>query len=121
MSRAVTLGIGGFLGHDANAALVVGGEIVAAAQEERYTRVKHDGRFPARAIADCLALGGVEAAEVDEVVFGEKHFQARLFDRTGRRSSAWSRAFAALLPARWEADYLAPARALFPRARFLSA
>jgi carbamoyltransferase len=116
-ARAVTLGIGGFLGHDANAALLVDGEIVAAAQEERYTRRKHDGRFPEAAIADCLALGGVAPEEVGTVVFGEKHVQARLFDRTGRRASALSRLFAALLPGRWEADYLGPAKRLFPRAR----
>jgi carbamoyltransferase len=119
--RAVTLGIGGFLGHDANAALVVDGEIVAAAQEERYTRRKHEGRFPESAIADCLAIGGLEPGEVDTVAFGEKHVQSRLFDRSGRRASALSRAFAGLLPERWEADYRAPARRLFPHARFRSA
>jgi len=121
MRHCITLGIGGFLGHDANAALVVGGAVVAAAQEERYTRRKHDGRFPELALGDCLAIGGIEPAEVEQVVFGEKHLQSRLFDRTGRRASAWSRTFARLLPARWEADYLGPARRLFPRARFLSA
>lgn len=119
--RGVVLGVGGFLGHDANAALVIGETIAGAAQEERYSRRKHDGRFPEQAIVDCLALGGCEPGEVETVVFGEKHLQSRLFDRTGRRASAWSRALAGVLPFRWESDYLAPARRLFPRARILSA
>ncbi|MGH7856748.1 MAG: carbamoyltransferase N-terminal domain-containing protein, partial [Candidatus Binatia bacterium] len=55
---AITLGVGGFLGHDGNAALVADGEILFAAQEERYTRKKHDGRFPESAIEDALASSG---------------------------------------------------------------
>lgn len=121
MTREVTLGIGGFLGHDANAALVVDGEIVAAAQEERYSRRKHDGAFPRRAIADCLAIAGLRASEVTTVVFAEKHLQSRFFDRTGRNASRLSLALARVLPSRWEADYFAPARALFPEARIRSA
>lgn len=119
--REVTLGIGGFLGHDANAALVVDGEVVAAAQEERYTRRKHDGGFPTRAIADCLAIGGLRPADVTTVVFAEKHLQSRFFDRTGRNASRLSLLLARALPSRWEADYLAPAQALFPGARVRSA
>jgi len=119
--HSIALGIGGFLGHDANAALVADGEILAAAQEERYTRRKHEGSFPANAIVDCLTIAGLDAGDVDTVVFGEKHLQSRLFDHTGRRASALSRAFSSLLPERWEADYLGPARRLFPRASFLSA
>ncbi len=119
--REVTLGIGGFLGHDANAALVVDGRIVAAAQEERYSRRKHDGGFPYRAIADCLSLGGLSAADVTTVVFAEKHLQSRFFDNTGRNSSRLSLALARVLPRRWEADYLAPARTLFPQAAIRSA
>lgn len=118
---AVTLGIGGFLGHDANAALVVDGRIVAAAQEERYSRRKHDGAFPVRAIEDCLRIGGLSPGDVESVVFAEKHLQSRLFDRTGIVSNAWSEWLGSWLPMRWEADYLAPARRLFPQARFLYA
>ena len=44
-SRPVILGIGGLLGHDANAALIVDGRLIASSQEERHTRRKHDGRF----------------------------------------------------------------------------
>lgn len=112
----VTLGIGGFLGHDANAAVVVDGRIAAAAQEERYSRRKHDGAFPARAISDCLEIAGVRPEEVTTVAFAEKHLQSRLFDRTERGASGLSLALARLLPRRWEAEYLRPARELFPSA-----
>lgn len=58
--------------HDAAAALVVDGEVVAAAEEERFSRVKHDNRLPERAIASVLAVGRVAASELDAVVFHEK-------------------------------------------------
>ncbi len=65
------LGISAFY-HDSAAALVVDGEIVAAAQEERFTRVKHDHRFPDRAIDYCLREGGLSAEDLDHVVFYDK-------------------------------------------------
>ncbi|RIK73326.1 MAG: hypothetical protein DCC68_25095 [Planctomycetota bacterium] len=65
------LGISAFY-HDSAAALVVDGEIVAAAQEERFSRRKHDDRFPARAIEYCLAEAGISAAELDHVAFYDK-------------------------------------------------
>ena len=58
--------------HDAAAALVVDGEIVAAAEQERFSRVKHDAGLPEAAIASCLALGGIEPDDLDVVVFHEK-------------------------------------------------
>jgi carbamoyltransferase len=67
------LGISAFY-HDSAAALVVDGRIVAAAQEERFTRKKHDPRFPRLAIASCLAQGGITLDQVDHVVFYEKPF-----------------------------------------------
>lgn len=67
------LGISG-LYHDSAAALVVDGTIVAAAQEERFTRKKHDSAFPRRAIAYVLEEAGVGLAEVDHVVFYDKPF-----------------------------------------------
>jgi carbamoyltransferase len=67
------LGISAFY-HDSAAALVRDGEIVAAAQEERFTRKKHDARFPAHAIAYCLAEAGIAPRELDQVVFYEKPF-----------------------------------------------
>jgi carbamoyltransferase len=67
------LGISAFY-HDAAAALVVDGRIVAAAQEERFTRRKHDPRFPARAIEYCLSAAGLSPADLDYVGFYEKPF-----------------------------------------------
>ncbi|HUQ92535.1 MAG TPA: carbamoyltransferase [Bryobacteraceae bacterium] len=67
------LGISAFY-HDSASALVRDGEIVAAAQEERFTRRKHDARFPAHAIHYCLAEEGVRLDEVDYVVFYDKPF-----------------------------------------------
>ena len=58
--------------HDAAAALVRDGEIVAAAQEERFTRRKHDPSFPTNAAAYCLAEAGIEAADLDAVAFYDK-------------------------------------------------
>src|SRR2546426_932463 len=55
------LGVSAFY-HDSAACLVRDGTIVAAAQEERFTRKKHDDRFPAAAVAYCLAEGGITAA-----------------------------------------------------------
>jgi len=55
--------------HDSSAALVRDGEIVAFAEEERFTRVKHDGRFPSRAVEFCLEQAGITLAEVDHVAF----------------------------------------------------
>ena len=67
------LGISAFY-HDSAAALVRDGEIVAAAQEERFTRKKHDPRFPAHAVEYCLAAGGVGLKDMDRVVFYDKPF-----------------------------------------------
>ena len=67
------LGISAFY-HDSAAALLVDGQIVAAAQEERFTRRKHDPRFPAQAIDYVLREGGLGAGDVDHVVFYDKPF-----------------------------------------------
>ncbi|VFU08039.1 carbamoyltransferase family protein [Methylocella tundrae] len=69
----LVLGISAFY-HDSAAALIRDGEIIAAAQEERFTRKKHDPDFPANAIAYCLRQGKVDAAGIDRVVFYEKPF-----------------------------------------------
>ncbi len=60
--------------HDSAAALIVDGEIVAAAQEERFTRVKHDSGFPVSAIAYCLEAGGCTLDDIDHVAFYDKPF-----------------------------------------------
>jgi carbamoyltransferase len=65
------LGISAFY-HDSAAALVQDGVILAAAQEERFTRKKHDPGFPSHAIAYCLKAGGIEVDSLDAVVFYEK-------------------------------------------------
>ena len=65
------LGISAFY-HDSAAALVVDGEIIAAAQEERFTRRKHDPAFPKNAVDYCLREAGIGAEQLDHVVFYEK-------------------------------------------------
>ncbi len=65
------LGISAFY-HDSAAALLVDGKIVAAAQEERFTRKKHDAGFPTHAIAYCLEHAGLSAADLDYVGFYDK-------------------------------------------------
>src|SRR3984885_4939269 len=67
------LGISAFY-HDSAAALVVDGRIAAAAQEERFTRKKHDARFPILSVRYCLDQAGIKASDLDHVVFYEKPF-----------------------------------------------
>ena len=67
------LGISAFY-HDSAAALVSDGRIVAAAQEERFSRVKHDAGFPSGAIGYCCEAGGVSLSEIDHVAFFDKPF-----------------------------------------------
>mgnify|MGYP001606472661 FL=1 len=71
MTPPVVLGISAFY-HDSAACLVRGGEVVAAAQEERFSRVKGDSSFPARAAAWCLEYAGLRADELDAVAYYEK-------------------------------------------------
>ena len=67
------LGLSAFY-HDSAAALVEDGRIVAAAQEERFSRRKHDSGYPANAIAYCLAEAGVPLRDIDRVAFYDKPF-----------------------------------------------
>jgi len=67
----IILGISCFY-HDSAAALIRDGEIVAAAQEERFTRKKHDHNFPTQAIDYCLRQAGTTADQIDHVVFYDK-------------------------------------------------
>jgi carbamoyltransferase len=67
------LGISAFY-HDSAAALVVDGHIVAAAQEERFTRRKHDAGFPTNAVKYCLAEGRLKLSELDHIAFYDKPF-----------------------------------------------
>jgi carbamoyltransferase len=65
------LGISAYY-HDSAAALLIDGEIVAAAQEERFTRKKHDAGFPHQAVEFCLEHAGIALADVDRIVFYDK-------------------------------------------------
>ena len=67
------LGLSAFY-HDSAAALVVDGRIIAAAQEERFSRKKHDSRFPHQALTYCLSEGGISLSEIDHVAFYDKPF-----------------------------------------------
>jgi len=68
------LGISAYY-HDSAACLLKDGEIVAAAQEERFSRKKHDHAFPKGAINYCLAEAGIDASGLDYVSFYDKPFQ----------------------------------------------
>ncbi|MFV2091140.1 MAG: carbamoyltransferase N-terminal domain-containing protein, partial [Pseudomonadales bacterium] len=70
MSSVIILGLSGALGHDPSAALLVDGEIVAAAEEERFIREKHaKNRMPIEAARYCLREAGISARKVDVVAF----------------------------------------------------
>src|SRR5690348_3020486 len=89
------LGISAFY-HDSAACLVRDGKIVAAAQEERFTRKKHNQAFPSKAVEYCLGEGKISVSDLDAAVFYEKPFTKfeRLLEtyvatrrRASRRSS----------------------------------
>ena len=67
------LGISAFY-HDSAATLIIDGEIIAAAQEERFTRKKHDNSFPANAINYVLSHSNLKMSDIDKIVFYEKPF-----------------------------------------------
>ena len=67
------LGISAFY-HDSAAAIIVDGEIIAAAQEERFTRIKHDASYPKNAINYVLKESDIKLSQVDHVVYYEKPF-----------------------------------------------
>ena len=71
MSTSYILGISAYY-HDSAAALLVDGDVVAAAQQERFSRKKHDQRFPKEAIEYCLSEAGITLADVSQVVFYDK-------------------------------------------------
>lgn len=71
MSSIYILGISAYY-HDSAAALLLNGEVIAAAQQERFTRKKHDERFPAEAIQYCLDEAGIKLTDVAYVVFYDK-------------------------------------------------
>ena len=93
--------------HDAAACLVIDGEIVAAAQEERFTRKKHDQDFPVNALAYCLQEAGLVPADIDHVVFYDKPFLKfeRLLETYLAFAPAGFKSFATALPV-WLRDKL---------------
>ena len=70
---SLILGISAFY-HDSSAALIDNGEIIAAVQEERFTRKKHDNSFPVNSIKYCLSQKDILLNEVSEIIFYEKPF-----------------------------------------------
>lgn len=81
------LGISAFY-HDSAAALIRDGEIIAAAQEERFTRKKGDARFPSKAIDYCLKAANISVSELDHVAFYEKPYEK--FDRLAETYLAYA-------------------------------
>ena len=67
------LGISAFY-HDSAAALIIDGKIVSAAQEERFSRKKHDARYPHNAVKFVLSNSNLKLSEIDYIVFFEKPF-----------------------------------------------
>ena len=93
------LGISAFY-HDSAAAVVCDGRIAAAAQEERFTRIKHDSRFPVHAVEHCLRLAGIDAARLDHVVFYDKPLLKfdRLLETTLAYAPRGFRQFLSVIP-----------------------
>ncbi len=93
------LGLSAFY-HDSAAALVRDGEIIAAAQEERFTRVRHDAGFPRKAVEFCLEAGDVALNDIDHVVFYDKPYLKfeRLLETYLALVPRGFRSFAAAIP-----------------------
>jgi carbamoyltransferase len=93
------LGISAYY-HDSAACLVRDGKIAGAAQEERFTRVKHDSRFPELATKACLEKGGITAENIDYVAFYEKPFIKfeRLLETYTAYAPAGLRSFVKAMP-----------------------
>ena len=69
----IILGISAFY-HDSAASIIIDGEIIAAAQEERFTRKKHDSSYPYNSIEFVLKYADIKLSQVDHIVFYEKPF-----------------------------------------------
>jgi carbamoyltransferase len=100
------LGISAFY-HDSAAPLVQKGEVVAAAQEERFTRIRHDSAFPAQSVKYCLEAGGITLKDIDHVVFYDKPFLKfeRLLETYLALAPRGFRSFAAAFPV-WSREKL---------------
>ena len=115
------LGLSAFF-HDSAAALVEDGRVVAAAQEERFSRVRHDAAFPAAAIGACLAQAGWAPRALDRVVFYEKPFLKfeRLLETYVAFAPRGFRSFATAMPA-WVKDKLFQRSAIVEALRAIDA
>ena len=100
------LGISAYY-HDSAACLIHNGDILCAAQEERFSRIKHDAAFPEQAVKYCVQSAGIEPHEIDEVVFYEKPFLKfeRLLETYLAFAPRGFRSFAAAMPL-WVKDKL---------------
>ena len=100
------LGISAYY-HDSAACLVIDGEIIGAAQEERFTRIKHDPEFPINAIEYCLTEADISPSDIDYVVFYDKPFLkfVRLFEPYLTFAPRGFKSFATSLPV-WVKDKL---------------
>jgi carbamoyltransferase len=117
MKPNIILGIGGALGHDANAAILADGKIIAASQEERYSRIKHDFSFPYAAIQDCLSIAGIEPRQVDACAFAEKPLQSLIADRVAKPTNKFTAFLGKFGQDKW-LNYPRNARGLFENAQF---
>ena len=102
----VILGISAFY-HDSAAAMVIDGDIVAAAQEERFTRIKHDLSYPVNAISYCLEEAGLKLDQIDYISFYDTRVSETLFV-----PSFFERSKTDCLPLRFLSSF---GRALLPR------
>ncbi len=104
--RRVTLGISAFY-HDSAAVLIIDGEILAAAQEERFTRVKHDESFPLHAVQYVLKEAGISLEDITSVVFYDKPWLKfeRLLETYHAFAPAGLTSFLAAIPV-WMKDKL---------------
>jgi carbamoyltransferase len=100
------LGISAYY-HDSAACVVIDGEIIGAAQEERFTRIKHDPEFPINAIEYCLTEADIPASDIDYIVFYDKPFLKfeRLFETYLAFAPKGFKSFATSLPV-WVKDKL---------------
>lgn len=123
MNKQYTIGIGGILGHDANIAIFSNDQLLYSAQEERFSRIKHDAKFPVQALREGLDYAGIEASQVDVIIFAEKPIQSYLYNKSKRPSNALSKFVGKVLPERIfpKNSYITEARYLFPSTKFLFA
>jgi len=107
------LGISAFY-HDSAATIIVDGEIIAAAQEERFTRIKHDASYPFNAVEFVLKFANLKLSEVDQIIFYEKPFLKfeRLLETYVAFAPKGFKSFCKAMPV-WLRDKLFQKRMLF--------